>query len=102
MGQEVIWLPEAADDLEAIVAYIARDSPTYAANFAARILSTTADLPRFPKLGRRVTQWNRASLRERIVGNYRVIYQILPDRILILAVIHGARRLPKDLRKRAR
>ena len=82
MAEEVIWLPEAADELEAIVAFIGRDSPTYAANVAAKILKLTSDLPRFPKMGRVVPRWNNLLLRERMVGNYRVIYQILPERVL--------------------
>ncbi len=37
---QVRWTPQAADDLDAIAEFIARDSPHFAALFVADILQT--------------------------------------------------------------
>lgn len=100
MAHQIGWHPEAYRDLQAIVDYIAADSHVYAAAVATRILSATDDLPRFPRIGRRVPEWDDDAVRERIVGNYRLIYQLQEESILILAVVHGARLLPDDIRHR--
>lgn len=37
------------------------------------------------------------SVRELFVKSYRLIYEIRREHVVILALIHGARRLPTDL-----
>jgi len=46
MAQRLIWSAAAADDLQSIVEYIARDSPRYAAAVADKILALTGGLSR--------------------------------------------------------
>jgi plasmid stabilization system protein ParE len=58
-----------------------------------RVLDATARLSDFPASGRVVPELGRADVREIIRGKYRVIYQLLEDRVRIVAVIHGARML---------
>lgn len=58
------------------------------------------DLERFPRIGRRVPEWDHDSIRERIVGNYRLIYRINDEKILIIAVVHGARLLDDSISMR--
>jgi toxin ParE1/3/4 len=70
MARRVVWSPEAVEDLEAIGAYI-----------------------EFPELGRVVPEIDDASIRERFIHSYRVIYRNEDDRILIAAIIHGGRLL---------
>lgn len=82
------------DDLDAIAAYVAADSPTYAAGVVGEMLATAAKLREFPELGRRVPEWNDDRIRERFVYSYRLIYRLVPDAIQVIAVIHGARTLP--------
>lgn len=102
MARKVIWLPPAADELEDIHRYVSADSPTYAATLARQIVEATRDLSRFPRMGRQVPDWHDEDLRERIIGSYRVIYQVMPERIVILSIIHGARLLPPEVRRRKR
>jgi plasmid stabilization system protein ParE len=45
-----------------------------------------------------VPELNDPSVRELFVKRYRLIYELRPDRIVILAFIHGARQLPLSLR----
>ena len=97
---QVVWLSAALDDLDAIAEYISADSPRYAAAVVERFKSASRDLLRFPRMGPVVPEWNDESYRQRIIYSYRLIYRIRQDRVEILAVIHGARLLPEDLRNR--
>ena len=49
MAFKVIWSPECLADLQEIVAYIARDSPDYAADQARRIVHQIDLLEQFPR-----------------------------------------------------
>jgi len=42
----------------------------------------------FPKLGRKVPEFNKNEFRELIIQNYRVVYHIQTNKILILAIFH--------------
>jgi addiction module RelE/StbE family toxin len=101
VDHEVVWLRAALDDLDGIAEYIAVDSPAYAAVVMSKILAQARELAGFPQLGRCVPEWNRPDVRERIVYGYRLIYRIVGDLVIILAVIHGSRRLLDDLQDRS-
>jgi toxin ParE1/3/4 len=90
---QVRWTPQAADDLEAICLFIARDSAQLAAMFADRVLRATDRLARYPRLGRVVPELGIDNIREIIVGSYRAIYRIQQDGIQLLTLHHGARTL---------
>jgi addiction module RelE/StbE family toxin len=92
MGR-VSWTPQAADDLEAICLFIARDTPQIAAAFAERVVTATDRLETHPRLGRVVPEFGFTDLREILVGSYRVIYRVREDQVHILTVHHGARLL---------
>jgi len=95
MGQ-VKWTPQAADDLEAICAFIARDAPQVAATFADRVIRATDRLASFPHLGRVVPELGIENIREILVGSY--IYRIREEEVHLLTVHHGARLLdPKKI-----
>jgi toxin ParE1/3/4 len=96
----VRWTVGARGDLQAIVSYVSRDSPTYAAALANRILAATELLRRHPRLGRVVPEYGDDTIRELIVGNYRVVHRVRDRRVGIVAVVHGSReilrRVPPD------
>jgi toxin ParE1/3/4 len=89
----VHWTVGARRDLEEIVEYIRRDSPTSATALAERILARARTLRRYPRLGRVVPEYRDEAVRELIVGDYRVVYRLLDRRLDILAVVHGSRDL---------
>ena len=89
----ILWTVGARKDLRDVLSYVAADSPTYAALTADRILEAIERLRRYPKLGRVVPEFDRESVREIIVGNYRVVYHLRRQRISILAIVHGSRDL---------
>lgn len=90
----VNWTEPALEDLEAIKAYIAKDSSFYARQFIERIFDAATKLKTFPEIGRRVPEaGERADVRELIFQGYRIIYLIQPENITIITVIHGSRDL---------
>lgn len=93
MALKIIWSPQAASNLEEICDYISKDSEYYAVLFAKRVIKIIKTIPGSPRLGRIVPEYNDENLRERIYGNYRIIYRIKQEVIEIAAICHGSRLL---------
>ena len=87
------WTPQAIEDIEAVCAYIARDSEYYARVFAQQIMEKVATLESFPRAGRVVPESKREDIREILHGNYRIIYRLTDDVVEFLTVHHSARSL---------
>jgi plasmid stabilization system protein ParE len=79
--------------LEAIADYIAADSPTYAGIVVKKVVNQARLLSKFPLSGRQVPEFDNENMRELLVYNYRVLYRLEGDRVVIAAVIHGKRLL---------
>jgi toxin ParE1/3/4 len=92
MDRNVVWTEPAARDLEAIVQNIARDSEAYATSFAREIREAARSLSVFAERGQRVPEFDLPEIREFLVRPYRIVYRVEPERVVILTVIHGARR----------
>ncbi|HLP45791.1 MAG TPA: type II toxin-antitoxin system RelE/ParE family toxin [Candidatus Kapabacteria bacterium] len=97
MALKIIWSPYAASNLEEICEYISRDSKYYAAMFAKKIIKIIKEIPNFPGGGRIVPEYSDENLREKIYGNYRIIYRVQSDVIEIAAICHGNRLLENAL-----
>ena len=97
MAYRIKWSPRAASHFEEICDYIAKDSRYYAALFAKKVIAIVKSLPEFPKTGRIVPEYNDENLREKIYGNYRIVYRIKEEVIEIVAICHGARQLENVL-----
>ena len=92
MAREVIWTVPAWRDLEAAAEFIARDSESYAAAFVQEVKDSVTSLTQFAEMGRMVQEFGDQRIRELLVTPYRLIYEVSDDRVLVLALIHGARR----------
>jgi len=90
---EVIWATEALDDIDAIAAYIARDSLVQARRVVGALFDCSDLLLTQPRMGRVVPERQDEAIREHFLYSYRVIYEIVGDDIHILAVVHGRRSL---------
>lgn len=97
MAYHIKWSPRAASHFEGICDYIAKDSKYYSALFAKKIISIVKAIPRFPKAGRIVPEYNDENLREKIYENYRIVYRIKVEVIEIVAICHGSRLLENIL-----
>jgi toxin ParE1/3/4 len=90
----IVWSPEAIQDLIALRAYIAEESPTGARRIVLRILHDVegllADNPEIGRPGR------VPGTRELVIARtpYIVPYRVRRGTIQILRVFHGARRWP--------
>jgi addiction module RelE/StbE family toxin len=93
--RKLIWTDPAVDDLQAIYDYISKDSEYYASAFIGELIQSVEKLKEFSEIGRTVPEYRRNNIRELIVQNYRIIYQIEENRILILTVVHCRRELLK-------
>jgi toxin ParE1/3/4 len=87
------WSPEAADDLESIRDFIARDSAHYARLVAQRIVTAIDGLATSPQMGRVVPELRNPEVRELIVGAYRIVYRHRHDAVEIVTIFHGSRLL---------
>jgi toxin ParE1/3/4 len=88
---QIIWSPQAIEDVEAIRTYVARDSPRYADLLVERLVSAVEGLAPDPLSGRVVPEVGDDTVREVIHGNYRLVYRVRPDLVEIVTVFHGAR-----------
>src|SRR4030067_393338 len=95
MAYRIKWSPRAASHFEGICDYIAKDSKYYAFLFAKKVIAIVKSLPEFPKTGRVVPEYNDENLREKIYGNYRIVYRLKGDIVEIVAICHGARSLDR-------
>jgi addiction module RelE/StbE family toxin len=86
----VSWAPQAIEDVEAIRAYVARDSAHYAELLVERLVAAVTRRESHPLSGRRVPEVDDESLREVIYGNYRIVYRVRSDLVGIATVFHGA------------
>lgn len=88
------WLAKATEDLDAIVDYISRDRPNAARAVLGRIQSRIALLADQPLLGRlgRLPETHELVITR---TPYIVAYRVTPERIVILSLVHGARRWPE-------
>jgi plasmid stabilization system protein ParE len=80
-------------DLVAAADFIARDSAFYASALVREARLAALSLRHLFERGRRVPEGNDPTIRELFIKNYRLIYQVTPQTVFILAFIHGARDL---------
>jgi toxin ParE1/3/4 len=93
----LVWTDRALDDLEQIDAYIAADDPIAAEQWVEGLLAAAQRAGELPMSGRQVPELGRDDVREVLKRSYRIVYRILADRVEVLTVFEGHRRLPLDL-----
>jgi toxin ParE1/3/4 len=89
----VVWTRQAVEDVEAIKAYVARDSLRYATFLVERNVGAVDRLEFFPESGRIVPEVGDGSLREIIFGAYRIVYRAEAESVQVVTIHHGARTL---------
>jgi toxin ParE1/3/4 len=90
----IVWSPEAIQDLISLRAYVAEESPAGARRIVLRILRDVERLlPDNPHMGR---PGRVPGIRELVIPQtpYIVPYRVRREAIQILRVYHGARRWP--------
>ena len=92
------WTDQSLEDMINIAEFIAKDSVKYASIQISRIRNRAKILKIQPKLGRIVPETGNESIRELILGSYRIIYRInSAERIDILTVHHSSKLLKIEI-----
>jgi toxin ParE1/3/4 len=90
------WTEQAVEDLRSIRRFIERDSPRYGRLVAERLFEATGSIALFPRGGRRVSELEDESIRELIVGEYRIVYRLEGDVAVLLTIFRSSRLFPFD------
>lgn len=85
----VIWLEEAVEQLDGIIAYIEQFDPDAARRMAERLISLGESLAAFPHRGRSKAHGVHELA---TAAPYILRYRVFDDRVMILGVRHSARR----------
>jgi|WetSurSiteA1Bulk_404760.scaffolds.fasta_scaffold261258_1 toxin ParE1/3/4 len=93
---KLFWTETAKQDLLAIRRYIAVDNPTAAKRWVERLRDRARNALHAPLAGRKVPELSRDDIRELIEGNYRLVYQVFADRLVILTVFEGHALFPLE------
>jgi toxin ParE1/3/4 len=92
----IVWSPQAIQDVEAIRAFIAQDSPAYAELIARRLMAAVERLQWFPESGRIVPERQEPSIREVILSSYRIVYRLQGNVAQIATVFRSSRQFPES------
>lgn len=95
------WTRSAQAELRDIIRHVRRERPEAARRLADRLRTLVREAAEFPALGRMVPELGDESIRERVLRPYRVVYRVEVDRILVLGIVHGRRRLPPEVDQRS-
>jgi plasmid stabilization system protein ParE len=93
VARAVEWAGRAKSDLRLAVEYIRKNSPTSAKAFMAEIFQTTRSLSTLSERGHVVADLNDPEVRQVFVGRYRVLYEVHPDAVWIMRVLHTSQDL---------
>ena len=93
--RRVIWAESARLALDEVIAYIAQESSDGAVRVLTQTLDTAASLSTLAERGRVVREIGESTLRELLVYDYRLLYRVRDDRVVIRALLHGARDFSK-------
>ncbi|WDQ18641.1 type II toxin-antitoxin system RelE/ParE family toxin [Rhodopirellula sp. P2] len=87
----VIYAPEADDDLFGMVEYIARDKPEAAREWSRKIRETCETIATQPEMGELRPGLGVPGARSFSVGNYVIFFRATERGIEVSRVIHGSR-----------
>ncbi len=96
-SKTLLWSERAVRDLEAIEAYLAAENPVAATRWVDRLLNAAEQAVLSPLAGRVVPEAGRPEVREVFEKNYRLVYLVQDDTVVILTVFEGHRRFPEGL-----
>ena len=89
--RQIVWTRRARDGLDDAVGYIAKDSPQSALELLEQALAMAQSLERLTERGRMVPELRDSSVRELLVGRYRLVYEVTTSRAVVLGFLHCAR-----------
>jgi addiction module RelE/StbE family toxin len=94
--RKLLWTGPALEDLRDARDYVSRENPSSARELAERIRKRVMDLRAHPHSGRIVPELAPRGYREVLVPPYRIVYEVVKDRVVVLRVWHGRRDLSME------
>ncbi|MGH7343352.1 MAG: type II toxin-antitoxin system RelE/ParE family toxin [Candidatus Rokuibacteriota bacterium] len=91
--RRVVWTEQARRMLDDAVSYLAQDSRPAAERLLTQALEAASSLDIHSERGRLVPELEQPNIRQLLVQRYRLIYEVTPAEVQVLAFIHGARDL---------
>ena len=88
---QVVYAPEADDDLESIVEYIARDKPRAVREWLLRLRETCETIATQSGVGKERKGFGIPGCRSFSAGQYVVFFRPIEGGIEVSRVIHGSR-----------
>jgi toxin ParE1/3/4 len=90
----VRWTTDAAEDLERICDYVARERPEAARRIALDVLRAIEGLRTFPNRGR---PGRVQGTRELVLTRpFLAVYEVRDEEVQVLRILHGARQWPSS------
>ncbi len=89
--RRVVWAPRAQAALDEAVDFVARDSASGALRVLEQALAAAESLATHGERGRVVPELDQPNTREIFVFRYRLLYELEPEVVRIVAFLHGAR-----------
>src|SRR5690606_29363008 len=97
---EVNWSQLALADLSEVAAYIAEQSRSEASAVVRSAVERAEERGEFPESGSITPELNDPQIREVLVKNtFRLIYEVIDDRIFVVAFVRSARRISSGFLK---
>jgi toxin ParE1/3/4 len=93
---KIIWSPLSLERIIEISKNISEDKPGASVKWVESAFNAVERLKNFPQSGRIVPEMNRNEIQEILLGNYRIIYRLEKESILILTVRHGKQLLSEE------
>ena len=91
MARAVVWSWRARSDARLALEFIRKESPQAARRFAQALVAAAQSLAEFSKRGREVPELANPDVRELLLSRYRLVYEVLPDRVAVVRIIHASR-----------
>ncbi len=91
---KVVYTDEARDNLDGILANIARDYPTISAAFEKRLRTVVVRIGAWPESAEEVAERPGVRVVPLIRYPYKIFYRITNEAVEILYIHHVARRAP--------
>lgn len=90
---KIIWTDNAIQDLHEIGEYIAKDSIHYARKTVEDLFYSADILESHPKAGKILEELGLEEIRQLIIGNFRIIYEIIDHQRIDILTVHRTSRL---------
>src|SRR5437870_1314180 len=89
--RQVVWSTQAVVALDEAIGYISADSPAAAIRVLETALEAASSLAVYSERGRVVPELGSPRIRELAVFRYRLMYEVIPGEVWIVAFVHGSR-----------